>query len=170
MTNLQEEKEFHQIKDAFAKAIDDFNKKDFKSANEKFGRIVEEYKDSDYYNVLEIQARSKVYLNITDSHLNPVEIVLESDEDFLSEGLYNLNAGDLERARELFEYLVKQDKKDPYIYYLLATTLFKRGEKESALEYLAKCVELDAHYKIIIHNEPDFEALLEDEQFSTLVG
>ena len=170
MTNLQEEKEFHQIKDAFAEAIDIFNKKDFKAAYEKFERIVEEYKNSEYYNVLEIQARSKVYLNISDSHLNPVEIVLESDEDYLNEGLYHLNSGDLERARELFEHLVKQDKNDPYIYYLHAITLFKLGEKEPSFEYLAKCIERDEHYKIIIHNEPDFEALLEDEQFSDLVG
>ena len=170
MTNLQEEKEFHQINDAFTEALDIFNKRDFKTAYEKFGRIVEEYKDSEYYNVLEIQARSKVYLNITASRQNPVKIVLESDEDYLTEGLYNLNAGNLEKALELFEHLVKHDKKDPYVYYLLATTQYKLGEKDAALDNLVKCIALDKHYKIIIHNEPDFETLTEDEKFTTIVG
>ncbi len=169
MTNLQEEKEFHQIKDAFNGAIDIFNKKDYKAAHDLFERIVEEYKDSDYYNVLEIQARSKVYRNITDSLLNPVKIELTNNEEYLDEGLYHLNAGNLKRALELFAHIEKQDNKDPYLYYLMAIAQFKVGEKETALGSLAKCLSLDKHYKIIIHNEPDFETLLDDEQFIAIV-
>jgi len=169
VTNLQEEKEFHQIKDAFNEAIGVFNKKDYKSAHDLFERIVEEYKDSEYYNVLEIQARSKVYRNITDSLLNPVKIELTNNEEYLNEGLYNLNSGNFNRALELFNYLERQDKNDAYVFYLMAITLFKLGEKEKALETLAKCIGMDKHYKIIVHNEPDFETLLDDEQFIAVV-
>ncbi len=167
---LKEEKELKRITDEFAKGIKAFNQQSCKDAVVIFGRIVEKYKDSEYYGVLEIQARSKVYKNICMSRANPAKISLESDEDYLYNGIFHLNAGRLENALERFEYLEKKSYSDPYLNYLLAVVYLKKEETDACLDYLKAAVDKDPFYKVIAHNEPDFDPLFEDENFTALIG
>ena len=171
MSLTTEEKELIKITDAFSKAIKLFQKKDHQGAADMFGAIIEEYKNSEYYSVLEIQTRSKSYLTLVDSCLHPRRIQLKTDEDYLNEALFQLNADNCERCLDLCNTLEgKREYKDPFLAYLISLCHLKNGDVETSLEYLKKCVDKDPYYKIIAHNEPDFEPLLEKEEFLSLVG
>lgn len=169
VAKLNEEKELKLIRDEFMKAIETFTKREYEKAQELFHKIVDQYQNSEYYSVLEVQARSKVYKSIADAQLNPEKIKLNNEEDYLHEGIYCLNAGDYEKAVELFGYLENKKYSDPYLWYLMSIAYLKSGDKEASLNYLKRCIAKDGYYKIIAHNEPDFESMLGDGKFLSLV-
>lgn len=164
-----EEKELKKVINEFGVAIKLFNKKKYKEAIEIFDKLIKESNDSDHYSVLEVKTRSEVYRNIAESQLNPVKIKLESNEDYLNEGIFNLNAGNLDRALARFKHLEKKKYNDPYLYYLISLVYLKKDDIEESINYLEQCIDLDDYYKIIAYNEPDFDSLSEDENFIDLV-
>lgn len=165
-----EEKELKKISLEFNKALQAFHKKNFKSALDLLKEIIENYQDSEYDSVSEIQTQSKLYKNLVDSRLHPQKIVLKTDEDFLNEGLLNLNAGQLDQALQHFlELSEKRKYSDPYIYYLLSLVYMKQDDEEKALMYLEKSIAKDDYYKIIAYNEPDFESLSENSEFLSMI-
>lgn len=172
MTTLSaEDKELKKISTDFGKAIQAFQKKDYRGALDLLNNIIDTFKDSEYDSVLEIQGQSKVYQNICHSRLNPVKVSLKSDEDYLHEGLYHLNAGNPDQALKFLQDLEeKKGSNDPYLFYLLALVHIKKEDHVTGLKYLKKCISKDDFYKVIAHNEPDFEPLKDNGEFLSLVG
>ena len=166
---LNEEKQLKQITNEFTNAIQLFNKKEYKKAIECFDQIGTKYEDSEYYSVLEIQTRSKVYKNISEAQLHPVKIKINSEEDYLQEGIFSLNAGNLDKALELFNHLEENKYADPYLYYLTSIVYLKKEDVESALDYLKKSIDKDDFYKILAYNESDFSHLFENETFMSMI-
>jgi predicted RNA-binding protein len=66
-------------------------------------------------------------------------------------------------------HLEKNGYKDPYVNYLLSIVYLRKEDINSSMEHLKKAVEKDKFYKIIAHNEPDFDGLVENEAFATIV-
>lgn len=166
---LSEEEQLKSVTEAFTEGVALFRKHECKQALEIFTRIDENYEDSQYYSVLEIQTRSKFYKILCDARLNPVKIENRDDEDYLFDGIFHLNAGILDDALERFKYLEGKQNDDPYLNYLMSLVYLKKGDKDTCLTYLQKAVERDEYYKIIAYNEPDFEPLFENEVFTEMV-
>ncbi len=170
MAKLSEEKELKSITQLFAEAMAAFTRRDFAAARQQFLTIIESHRDSEHYSVLEITGRSEVYLRMSEAQLNPQKIDLKSAEDVLNEGVYQLNAGHVDRALELLGGLVKKNGYDPYVDFLLAVAHKRKGDIAAALEHLARCIGKDPHYKVMAFNEPDFENLHENREFLDLVS
>ncbi|MCU0287279.1 MAG: hypothetical protein MUF15_12905 [Acidobacteria bacterium] len=166
---LNEEKELKKASDELTEAVKLFRTKDYEKAGNAFSCIVEQYKNSEYYSVLEIQARAKVYKNICHKELNPPKIEFNSDEDILNEGIVNLNKKDFDKAQELLESLGKKKYKETYVNYLLSIVYLKKKDIPASLECLRKAVKKDESYKVIAHNEPDFDELFDNEDFVAIV-
>ena len=166
---LKEEKELAEIIKLFTEAMKVFSKKGFEKARDAFNGIIEHYKDSEYYSVLEIQARSKVYKTICHAQLNPVKSNPETTEDYVHEAVFNLNAGKLKKSRELLEQLEKKDADMAYVNYLYSLVYLKMADIPKMLEYLKKAVEIDNFFKTIAHNEPDFDRMFENEEFVAII-
>jgi len=166
---LKEEKELQTITGEYEKALRLFHKKSYHKANAAFKQIIETYKDSEFYSVLEIQTRVKVHYTITQAQLHPVKIKLETMQDYVWEGVYQLNAGNTDKALELFSHAEKENHKDAYLYYLIAAAYLKKEDTANSLRYVEKCLKKDAYYKVIVYNEPDFEPLLQNQDFLNLV-
>lgn len=166
---LKEEKELQAITEEYEKALQTFHKKSYGKAAEAFKKIIETYKDSEFYSVLEIQTRSKVFQSIALAQTHPVTIKLENAQDYVWEGVYQLNAGNLDKALELFLHAEKNNCRDAYLYYVMAAAYLRKEDTANALRYVEKCLKKDEHYKIVVYNEPDFEPLLQDQEFLKLV-
>jgi tetratricopeptide (TPR) repeat protein len=164
-----EEKQLKEIVHKFSDAIQKFTKKDYEKAANSFDTIIEKYKESEYYSVLEIQTRAKTYKKICHTQQNPVKIELKSNEDYLHEGIFCLNSGNFERALEHFDHLEKNGYEEAYINYLKSLMYLKQEDVENAMLYLKKSIGKDEYFKIIAYNEPDFEDLLESEDFLEIV-
>jgi tetratricopeptide (TPR) repeat protein len=166
---LKEEKELIKAIERFTAAVKIFQAKECEKAIGAFEDFLKQYEDSEYYSVLEICGRAQVYRNICQSKLNPVKVELESDENYLNEGIFNLNAGHLNRARELLEPLLKKKYREAYVNYLLSLVHLKKREISTAVDYLKKAVQKNDFYRTIAHNEPDFENLFENETFLAII-
>ena len=106
---LSEEKQLKKITEEFTKGVALFRERKCQQAVEVFNRIMEEYRDSQYYSVVEIQSRSKFYQMLCDARLNPVKTDDWDDEDYLYDGIFHLNAGNLDKAAERFKYLEEKN-------------------------------------------------------------
>jgi predicted Zn-dependent protease len=166
---LKEEKELQTITAEYEKALQLFHKKSYHKAEAAFKQIIDTYKDSEFYSVLEIQTRVKVHYAITQSKLHPQTVPLRSVEDYVWEGVFQLNAGDTDKALELFNHAEKENHKDAYLYYLMAAAYLRKEDSVASLRYVEKCIKKDATYKVLIYNEPDFEPLLQNQDFLNLV-
>jgi len=166
---LKEEKELQAIAEEYEKALQTFHKKSYAKAGEAFKKIIEAYKDSEFYSVLEIQTRAKVFQSIALAQTHPVTIKLENAQDYVWEGVYQLNAGNIDKALELFLHAEKNNYRDAYLYYVMAATYLRKEDTANALRYVEKCLKKDEHYKVIAYNEPDFEPLLQNQDFLKLV-
>ena len=166
---LNEEKELAKITAQFTEAIMQFSKKEFKKAKDLFKDINDKYGVSEFYSVLEIFARSKVYHTIATAQLNPVKIELKTNEDYLNEGLFQLNAGNLERSLELLNHLKNKKHKNPFVDYLMSLAFIKNEDIEASLKHLQLCIDEDESYKVLVQNESDFDPLFENEEFKSLI-
>ncbi|MCP4221685.1 MAG: hypothetical protein GY765_44090 [bacterium] len=166
---LKEDKQLAAITKVFTEAIKVFAKRNYKEALGAFVKLVEAYKNSDFYSVMEIRARAGIYKNICEAQLNPVAIELVTDSDYLNHAVYSLNAGDYPKAVELLNQLQEKEFEGNYVNYLLALTHARMEDAENALTYLRKAVEADETYKVIAHNESNFDTLFENEEFLALV-
>lgn len=164
-----EEKELKEITAEFTKGVQVFSERKYPEALKMFDAIIEKYEDSEFFSTAEVHAKAKVYRAICDSQLNPVELKLETDEDYLNNGVFYLNAGNYEKAGELFETLENRKYKDPYLHYLFSIVYMKQKDQENALKFLKKCIKKDSFYKTIAYNEPDFFEMFENSQFRSLV-
>lgn len=166
---LNEEKELKKVIDDLTAAVRIFRTKDYAKAADVFESIVEQYKDSEYYSVLEIQARAKVYRNICNNQLHPVQVVCTSDEDYLNEALFLLNQKKFDKAQEFLEPLGKKKFKEPYVNYLLSIVYLKKKDVAASLDHLKKAVKKDDSYRIIAHNDSDFDELFENDEFHSII-
>lgn len=166
---LKEEKELQSITEEYEKALQSFHKKNYNKAGEAFKKIIETYKESEFYSVLEIQTRAKVYQSMARAQTHPLTIKLESAQDHIWEGVYQLNAGNVDKALELFVHAEKNNNRDAYLYFLMAVAYLKKKDTVDALRYVEKCLKKDEYYKVIVYNEPDFEPLLQNQDFLNLV-
>jgi tetratricopeptide (TPR) repeat protein len=167
--DVSEDKEHKSIVGAFTKGVDFVRKRKYREALEVFENILKDHKDSTFYSVVEVETRSKAYKKICESQLNPVKIELNSNEDYLYDGLFHLNSGKIDLAFERFKYLEEKHFGDPYLSFLLSIVYLKKEEKDNCLNYLKTAIEKDSAYKIIAHNEPDFDPLFDDPSFVQLV-
>jgi len=166
---LKEEKELQVISEDFEKALQSFHKKNYAKAGEAFSKIVESNKDSEFYSVLEIQTRAKVFQSIAHAQTHPVKLKLETPQDHVWEGAFQLNAGHVDKAQEHFAIAEKNNYRDAYLYYLMAAAYLRQEDTVNALRYVDKCLKKDEGYKVIIYNEPDFEPLHQNPDFLKLV-
>lgn len=166
---LKEEKELQSITEQFTAALQLFHSKEYAKAEQAFAEIIATYKESDSYSVQEIYARSKVYHTIANALLHPHVIELSSREDHLQEAVYQLNAGNVQTAMELLKKIEKESGNDPYYQYVTAIVHFRLDQTEQALQHLGRAIKMDATYKVLAYNEPDFQALAENAEFLKIV-
>lgn len=166
---LKEDSQLNEISKKFSAAVKKFTKREYKEAAANFENIITEYKDSEFYSVLEIQVRSKSYLNICESRTEKKKSSPETDDGVLNELLFYINTDDFKEADKIIKKLETKKVNLPYLIYLRSLLAFKQGDVDVALELLKKTISMDEKYKIIANNEPDLQDLQENEEFLTII-
>jgi tetratricopeptide (TPR) repeat protein len=78
--------------------------------------------------------------------------------------------GHLAKAIESLEAAVKIDASEAIIHYNLACYWSLARNRVLALRYLASALDIDANFRELVMDEPDFNALRQDPEFKMLVG
>jgi len=166
---LKEDNQLNEISKKFSEAIKKFTKKEFKEAASDFGKIIDEYKESDFYSVLEIQTKSKSYKNICDHRALKKRTGSDSEDEILNELLFSVNIGDEKESEKIIKKLEAKKINSAYSIYLKALFAFSQEDIDSGLGLLKKTISKDERYKIIANNEPDLQDLQENEEFLTII-
>ncbi len=166
---LKEDNQLNEISKKFSEAIKKYTKKEYKEAAVDFGNIIEEYKDSEFYSVLEIQTKSKSYKNICDQRAKKKKIESDDEDEILNELLFSINIGDEKESEKIIKKLEEKKINSPYSIYLKALFAFSQEDIDAGLGLLKKAVAKDEKYKIIANNEPDLQDLQENEEFLTII-
>jgi tetratricopeptide (TPR) repeat protein len=87
-----------------------------------------------------------------------------------SEGIAHFANEDYEQAAEVYERLLGETPGNALFLYNLACAESRLGRKEDALEHLRQSVETDAVYKKNAAEDPDFDAIRDDPEFSAITG
>lgn len=100
----------------------------------------------------------------------PGEAFTPSPWERTSEGLVHFANKDYEKAVEIYEGFLAETPGDAGFLYNLACAESLLGRKEDALEHLRQAVEADAVFKKNAIEDPDFDAIRADPEFSAITG
>lgn len=100
----------------------------------------------------------------------PGEAFTPSPWERTSEGIVHFANKDYEKAVEVYERLLAETPGHPGFLYNLACAESLLGRKEDALGHLRQSVEADAIFKRNALEDPDFDAIRDDPEFSAITG
>ena len=78
--------------------------------------------------------------------------------------------GQLAKAIEVLERAVKVDPSEAVLHYNLACYWSLARNRTLALRFLSQALEIDANFRDLVSNEPDFNALCDDSAFIALTS
>ncbi len=149
---------------AFERAHKEFARGRFTDARNLFRALIEQHA-----RVSEVTARARTYLAIAEARLR-TEASLPRDPDSLYDrGVIELNRGDFVAAQEMFERALKRDPDAADTHYALAATRARLGAVGSALQALARAVELRPVLRVRAQTDSDLVALRNEPDFEHIV-
>jgi tetratricopeptide (TPR) repeat protein len=141
---------------------------------EKFARARSEFERlaDAYPNETELVDRANVLIQACENRLRETDAGprLKTANDYYEVGVAELNSGALDDAREHLEHALKLLPRADHVLYALAALSALRGERERALDYLARSIERREENRFLAQNDDDFESLAEDPDFTRLVS
>lgn len=104
----------------------------------------------------------------------PLRRVSEAEPEnihvWLALGWCYKRTGRLEMAIAALESALAADPAEPLLHYNLACYLSLAGDKNASLGHLAQALAMDAHYRTLIEEEPDFDPIRNDPEFQAITS
>jgi Flp pilus assembly protein TadD len=88
---------------------------------------------------------------------------------WLALGWCHKRTGRIDLAIESLEEALAVEPNDALVNYNLACYWAVANNKRQALSYLERAFELEDHYRLLVHEEPDFDKIRSDPGFQSLV-
>ena len=106
--------------------------------------------------------------------LKPLRRAAELDPDntsvWLALGWCHKRTDRIDLAVEALEKALRIEPSDGLIHYNLACYLSLAGNKQRALAHLSKALAIDSRYRVLVHEEPDFDPIRGDPDFQALTS
>jgi len=150
---------------AFELAVKAFYRQDYPTARASFASLLDKYSSE-----VDIIARARTYITICEQRMERPKPLPRSLDALYSQGVFELNSGNVEKAVSLFEKAMRLNPEADYVIYSLASAQARLGDKKSALMNLRRSIELQPTHRIQARRDPDFSALYDSQEFQHLVG
>jgi len=106
--------------------------------------------------------------------LEPLRRAAKVDPDsthvWLALGWCHKRTGRIDLAVTALERALEAEPRDALVQYNLACYLSLAGNKERALAHLSQALSLDSGYRMLVHDEPDFDPIRSDPGFQELTS
>ena len=139
--------------------------KEFKRARVEFKSIGETYPGEP-----EIIARALSYLQICDREEAAHRKPLVTQDQLYGLGVMEHNRGNYDGAISYFRQSLEKNKNADYVYYSLAASQALKNDVNAAVDSLRKAIELNEDNRVYAKNDPDFDPLHIQKDFTDLVG
>ena len=139
--------------------------KEFKRARVEFKSIGETYPGEP-----EIIARALSYLQICDREEAAHRKPQITQDQLYGLGVMEHNRGNYDGAIAYFRQSLEKNKNADYVYYSLAASQALKNDVNAAVDSLRKAIELNEDNRVYAKNDPDFDPLHTQKDFTDLVG
>jgi Flp pilus assembly protein TadD len=104
--------------------------------------------------------------------VKPLRRAAKADPDnthvWLALGWCHKRTGRIDLAVQAMERAVEAEPDNALVHYNLACYLSLAGDKNRALVHLSRAFALESHYRMLVHEEPDFDPIRSDPDFQAL--
>ncbi|MFB3905812.1 MAG: tetratricopeptide repeat protein [Acidobacteriota bacterium] len=120
---------------------------------------------------LELLARVNELLKVSDKKTGRNEKLPDDPTSLVDRGVVFHNLGEYDQAiacyKKALEKAPTEDK--DYIYYAMASSEAGQGNRDKAIGYLKKAIQMKNELRFMARSDPDFEALADSSEFRELV-
>ena len=139
-------------------------RQEFEKARDVFEKVIRE----DSWDK-EISERALTRLRLCEQKISQKSPSPRTMEDHYNLAVTLMNSGRYEEAINHLNKALKQNPKCDYVIYALAISNCRLGNMAEALRNLKLAINLKAENRFLAQREPDFEPLLQDSHFISIV-
>lgn len=154
-----------QAIDIFEKAMKAMAKHDYERAREQFDALLEGFPEE-----RDLLERARSYRPICDRALDKKPAFRpRTFDEMLHHGVYLHNRGEFEEALKFMKQAAEIHPRNENVLYCMAATAARAGDSATALKSLRQAVSVGPANRAQARQDPDFDALREDEEFLSIV-
>ncbi|HUG52854.1 MAG TPA: hypothetical protein VMR21_04615 [Vicinamibacteria bacterium] len=154
-----------QAMDAFEKAMKALGKRDYERAREHFDGVIEGFPEE-----RDLLERARSYRALCERSLEKRPAFRpKTFEELLHHGVYLHNRGEYEEALKFLRQAAEIHPRNEHVLYCMAATAARAGDNATALKSLRQAVTAGPANRAQARQDPDFDALREDEEFLSIV-
>lgn len=117
----------------------------------------------------DLAASIRMYIAACLQQLSKRQNNFANNEERYDYGIYLLNDGLYEDAREHFEAIIDTDGSADYAFYGLAVLASMTGDAQTCLDRLAQAIERNPRNRIQARSDSDFQDMADDPRFTELL-
>ena len=114
---------------------------------------------SGYPDEKELHERARLYLNICERQVVPRALVPRTPEERLFAATVAFNTGDYDEALVHLRAASQDEPDHDHVLYMLAAVLTLRDQREEAVPFLLRAIELNPENRAMARHDPDLESL-----------
>ena len=120
---------------------------------------------------LELLARVNELFRVTEKRTKSEEFKPKEPISWVDRGVVLHNLGDYSRALECYKKALDktQSQDQDYVYYAMASSEAGQGNRDKAIGYLKKAIQLKNELRFTARSDPDFDSLADSSEFRELV-
>ena len=117
-----------------------------------------------------ISERVKTYLQLCEQKLDQQKVSFpQNDEERYNLAVVLMNNGCYQDSINHLNKILKKNPKCDYVVYALAVSMCQLGDDENSLSNLKEAIRLKSENRFLAQRDSDFEPLLNDSRFISLV-
>ncbi|RPJ54524.1 MAG: hypothetical protein EHM23_28830 [Acidobacteria bacterium] len=142
------------------------HEKKYEQAKSVLQEIRQEFPDN-----LELQARVNEVLKVSERRAGSDEGLPDDPSSLVDRGVVFHNRREYDRAIACYKKaLEKAEHQDQdYIYYAMASSEAGQGNRDKAIGYLKKAIQMKSELRFMARSDPDFEPLADSSEFREIV-
>ena len=154
-----------QALEAFEKALKSLGRRDFDRARDQLETLIAGHPEE-----RDLIERARAYIAVCDRALEKKPAFRpKTFEDLLHHGVFLHNRGEYAEALKVLRQAAEIHPRNEHVLYCLATTAARAGDAPTALKSLRQAVAVAPANRAQARQDPDFDALREDEEFLAIV-
>lgn len=144
----------------YERAIAAMQHHDYRSALDQLHSVLRLYPEEK-----ELHERVKLYINVCERHVTPIEKEPVSVDERLFAATLALNGGRYDEALSHLRLVRDEDPDNDHALYMLAVAHAQRDELAQAIVMLERAIALNPENRALARRDPDLEPLRDDEAF-----
>ena len=154
-----------QAIDGFEKAMKAMGKHDYERAREHFDALMEGFPEE-----RDLLERARSYRAVCERALEKRPAFRpKTFDEMLHHGVYLHNRGEYEEALKFLRQAAEIHPRNEHVLYCMAATAARAGDSPTALKSLRQAVTAGSANRAQARQDPDFDALRDDEEFLSIV-